>query len=220
MNELVDRRREVVPGFRLKYNEALPFKDLFDILDERRNIAQSYKRVAEELEQKTNQLLLIQKRLLTRYKEKNSAPLNNLNVLLESSVEDLILQAKEFEELQLMYKKNSQKVTISFKIILSLLGMRFPISEDGMQLLLKYLPTRVESSYEEIGWIEIIDAHILYMLKNVLLGKEEPSNSTYTKIENLSVFQQHFQLLVDKISKGLLENYKTPKETSVIASKL
>ena len=220
MNELVARQRLLNPSFKLKYSEALPFKDFFDILEERSSIAQSYKRVSDEMAQKTNQLLLIQKRLLTRYKEKNSAPLNQLDFLLESSVSDLIAQTKEFEQLQLLYKKNSQKVTVSFKIIMSLLSMRFSISDDGMRLLQKYLPSQVEASYQEVGWVEIVDKHIFFLLKNVLLGKEDPASTSYSKVDSLQAFQQHFMLLVDKISKGLLENYKAPKETSVIASKL
>jgi hypothetical protein len=103
---------------------------------------------------------------------------------------------------------------------MGLLGMRFNISDDGMQLLQKYLPSQVEPAYQEVGWVEIVDTHIFYLLRNVLMGKEEVASTAYNKVDSLQTFQQHFTLLVDKISKGLLENYRAPKETSVIASKL
>lgn len=204
--------KKQVPTFKLMYNDALPLKDLFDVVEERRNIADSFKRVSEDLQQQTNQLLLIQKRLLTRYKEKNSAPLNNLDVLLESAVSDMITTTKELEERQLLYKKNSQKLTISMKILKALLLMRFPISEDGAALLEKYLPNTVESTVQEIGWVEIVDLNIFYLLKNVLAGSNDQSVTAYTKIEDLEVFKKHFTLLVDKLSKGLLTNYKAAKE--------
>ena len=208
MNEFSSRVRKINPGFKLQYSEALPLKDLFDLLEERRSIAASYHKNADELNQKANQLLFIQKRLLTRYKEKNSAPLNNLDILLESSITELINLTKESEKLQLLYKTNSQRVTISVKILLTLLSIRFPISEDGMKLLHKYLPSYVEPTVQKIGWVEIMDFHIFYLLKNVLAGKDDGSTAGYAPIENLSTFEQHFTLLIDKINKGLLANYK------------
>ena len=212
LNELISRRKVAVPGFRLQYNDSLPLKDLFDILDERKTIATDQKKVLEDLVSKTNQLLFIQKRLLARYKDNSASNLNNLDVLLEASVAELISLTKDSEKLGLFFKKNSQKVTISFKMLITLLSMRFPISEDGMALLNKYLPTYVESSVQEVGWVEIMDLNIFYLLKSVLLGKDDGSLTAYAPIDNLEVFQQHFTLLVDKISKGVLANYKFPKE--------
>lgn len=212
LNELTRLLKARIPGFKFSYSESLPLKDLFDLLDERKSIAASYNKTAEELADKTNQLLFIQKRLLSRYKESNSSSLNNLDILLESSVSELIGLTKESEKLGLLYKRNSQKVTISLKMLLTILSMRFPISDDGMVLLMKYLPTYVEPSVQNIGWIEIMDVNIFYLLKNVLLGKDDNSVTEYTPIANLENFQQHFTLLVDKISKGVLANYKLLKE--------
>ena len=212
MNELENRMRLITPSFRLTYSDALPLKDLFDVVEERRNIAASYTKVSDDIQQQTNQLLFIQKRLLSRYKEKNSLAMNNLDLLLEAAVADLIATTKELEDLQLLYKKNSQRLAISFKMLLALVAMRFPISPDGLALLNKYLPTYVEPSVQEIGWIEIIDINIFYLLKNVLAGSNEQSATAYTKIDDLEVFKKHFTLLIDKISKGILTNYKAPKE--------
>lgn len=212
MNELIARMKKIAPLFKLMYADALPLKDLFDVIDERKNIAEQYKKVSDALQQQTNQLLLIQKRLLTRYKEKNSAPLNNLDVLLEVAVADLVSTSREVEDLQLLYKKNSQKLTISMKILKALLLMRFPITEDGAALLEKYLPTTVESEVQEIGWVEVTDVNIFYLLKNVLGGSNDQSVTAYAKIEDLDIFKKHFTLLIDKLSKGLLANYKAGKE--------
>ena len=209
MTELRTRLRAKMPNCRLSYREALPIKDLFDILEERRGIAQNYTKLSQEMVARTNELLFIQKRLLTRYKEKNSAPLNNLDVLLETAVAELITMTKEHEKLQLYYKKNSQKVAIAFKMFMILIPMRFPMSDDGVKLLEQYLPSHVEPTVQKIGWIEIVDLNIFYLLRTVLGGaKEDPATSKgYQPIENLETFQQHFTLLIDKLSKGLLANY-------------
>lgn len=212
MSELESRMRLVQPSFKLSYNDALPLKDLFDVVEERRNIAASYTKVSGDIQQQTNQLLFIQKRLLSRYKEKNAATMNNLDLLLEAAVSDLISTTKELEDLQLHYKKNSQRLSISFKMLLSLITMRFPMSPDGISLLNKYLPTYVENSVEEIGWVEIIDFNIFYLLKNVLGGATDQPTTGYVKIEDLEVFKKHVTLLIDKISKGVLTNYKAAKE--------
>lgn len=210
MTELQTRLKLKNPACRLSYSEALPIKDLFDILEERRSVAQSYNKLSEDMAARTNELLFIQKRLLTRYKEKNSAPLNNLDVLLETAVSELISMTKEHEKLQLFYKKNSQKVAIAFKMFMTLIPMRFPISDDGVRLLDQYLPSHVEPTVQKIGWVEIVDLNIFYLLRTVLGGaKEDPATAKgYQPIENLETFQQHFTLLIDKLSKGLLANYQ------------
>lgn len=212
MSELIARMKRIKPNFKLSYTEALPLKDLFDVVEERRSIAVSHNKVSAELQEQTNQLLFIQKRLLTRYKEKNSASMNNLDLLLEAAITEMIETSRELEQLQLLYKKNSQKLAMSMKILTSLLSMRFPISEDGLDLLQKYLPAYVEPSVQDIGWVEITDINIFYLLRNVLAGSNDQSVTAYSKIEDIEVFKKHFTLLIDKISKGLLANYKAPKE--------
>jgi PTHB1 C-terminus len=212
MTELIARMKRINPNFKLIYIEALPLKDLFDVVEERRSIAVSYNKVSADLQEQTNQLLFIQKRLLTRYKETNSASMNNLDLLLEAAVTDMIDTTRELEQLQLLYKKNSQKVAMSMKILNSLLAMRFPMSNDGVALLHKYLPTYVEPTVQDIGWVEIIDINIFYLLKNVLAGSNDQSVTAYPKIEDIEIFKKHFTLLIDKISKGLLANYKAPPE--------
>jgi hypothetical protein len=204
--------RTINPSFRLNYSDALPLKDLFDVVEERRNIAATHTKMSEDIQQQTNQLLFIQKRLLSRCKEKNTATMNNLDLLLEAAVSDLIAKTKELEDLQLLYKKNSQKLSISFKMLVALVVMRFPMTTDGISLLNKYLPTYVETTVEEIGWVEITDFNIFYLLKNVMGGATEQPTTGYVKIEDLEVFKKHFTLLIDKISKGILTNYKAPKE--------
>jgi hypothetical protein len=212
MTELEQRMKQTSPNFKLEYKEELPFKDLFDVLTERKSIASNFLRVSEEMAEKTHELLLIQKRLLTRYKEKNNAALNNLDILLEASFNDLLAMSKESDKLQLLYRRNSQRVSISIRIILRLLKMSFPISEDGFQLLQMYLPVFVEPSVERIGWIEIMDLNIFYLLKNVLLGKEDSGAKEYAEVESVEVFKQHFVMLVNKLNQGLLANYKAPAD--------
>jgi len=44
------------------------------------------------------------------------------------------------------------------------------------------------------------------LIKNVLLKQENNVNAVYKKVDTLDSFQTHFTLLIDKISKGALDN--------------
>lgn len=54
----------------------------------------------QKLEKKTTEFTTIQRRLLTRFKEKNPAPLNNLDLLLQKSYDDTIGLANKYEHIQ------------------------------------------------------------------------------------------------------------------------
>ena len=51
---------------------------------------QNLLRAASELNDRAHQYRLVEKRLLVRFKDRNPAPLNNLDVLLQSTHEQLI----------------------------------------------------------------------------------------------------------------------------------
>jgi hypothetical protein len=56
-------------------------------------------------------------------------------------------------------------------------------------MLLKYIPIDVEERKQEIGWLEICDTNIFYLIKAVLLKTDSSSVFTYKKVENVNTFE-------------------------------
>lgn len=126
-------------------------------------------------------------------------------MLFEGSYNDIISIAEEVEKLQTFKVNNSMKISLAIQMLLFLIKCRFSLSEDAFSLLKQYINCDVEGESDDFSWIDITDTNILYLIKVVLLKNESPGSYTYKKVDSLQVFQQHFTLLLDKISKGALE---------------
>lgn len=82
--------------------------------------------------------------------------------------------SQQTENLQNLLTSNSQKVSSSLKLILILLKLKCPISDDGFKLLQLYVDTEVENRRQDIGWMDITHANITHLIQNTLLGKTGP----------------------------------------------
>jgi Bardet-Biedl syndrome 9 protein len=70
------KKHNLIDGVHFK--ESVPLQDLFSRIQEHYQLRQSLKESKLKLEKNTEQFRLVQKRMLTRFKEKNPTPLNNL----------------------------------------------------------------------------------------------------------------------------------------------
>ena len=84
----------------LHFGDSIPLQDLFSRIGEHYSIRQQLKAEKSKLEKNTEQFRLVQKRMLTRFKEKNPSPLNNLHLLLSSAYQQIIGHCGSIERLQ------------------------------------------------------------------------------------------------------------------------
>lgn len=83
-----------------QFTDHVPLQDLFSAIDDHYNLRNDLRNMKQKLEKKTTEFTTIQRRLLTRFKEKNPAPLNNLDLLLQKSYDDTIGLANKYEHIQ------------------------------------------------------------------------------------------------------------------------
>ena len=69
-------------------------------------------------------------------KEKNPAPLNNLDILLKKSYDDIIDTANGLEKTQIMLKDCSHRLSVILYLIHFLLKIRFNISRETYKLMM------------------------------------------------------------------------------------
>jgi len=106
------------------------------------------------------ELTYVQKRLLTRYKEKNPSPMNNLDLLFFGVYEEIIEIANEIEKLQRSRKLNGFQVSSSLQLVLFLVKLRFNLSDDQFNLLTHYIGSDINRDSEDFNWIDITDINI------------------------------------------------------------
>lgn len=78
-----------------------------------------------DLNDKSHQFRIIQKRLLVRYKDRNPAPLNGLELLLSNTYKGVIALSDEIEGNMQLLKKQNLILTCYSKLLVSLAGMKY-----------------------------------------------------------------------------------------------
>mmetsp|Transcript_30366 Transcript_30366/g.30009 ORF Transcript_30366/g.30009 Transcript_30366/m.30009 type:complete len:157 (+) Transcript_30366:413-883(+) len=138
---------------KLAFEEPLPFQDLFQNVDSHFEARKLLKDEEDNLGKLCEQYAAIQKRLLVRFKDKNPAPLNNLDYLLHVTHSQVMARAENVEALQEQLLIASQKLSASINLALLLLRMRFNLDNQSFEVLSRHLNPYVMNG--EPGWQEV-----------------------------------------------------------------
>lgn len=87
------------------------------------------------------------------------------------SFDDLILLGNKYEQLQQLLYLESSNLSITVKLILWLFKIRFNLASETMKQLESAISSEITGDEEEIGWEEITNANVIYLLK-VVMKKE------------------------------------------------
>lgn len=67
------------------------------------------------------------------------------------------------------------------------------------------ISSEIVGDEEEIGWEEITNANVIYLLKVVMKKEMKETHLNIEKIEDFSKFKKHLTFVFDKIAKGFLQ---------------
>lgn len=135
LNELVERLTNLygdADPVEFQINESIPLNELFQAVEEHANIRTEIEGVKKDLEDRTYQFRAIQKKLLTRFKDKNPTSLNNLDFLLEDTYYRIINQANRVQDLKKMLVHASQRLSATVHIILFLIKVRLKLNDNEL----------------------------------------------------------------------------------------
>lgn len=102
----------------MSYSEDVPFSDYFSIIETHfgRRLAQNELR--SQLNQRAQQFRTIQKRLLARFKDKNAAPLHNMDVLLEGTNQQLNTIADNAMKNEVLLREAANSLSCATQLML------------------------------------------------------------------------------------------------------
>ena len=132
----------------ITYNEQLPTEELKNIIDKHLDLRKNMESLSQNLEQCSVQFRAIQKRLLTKFKDKSPTVLDNMDALLEATFR----QISTISEKYLATKNELSIVTNSLNSMSSLyvllLSLVFKFSKESIEILDSVMTTQIPDTSE------------------------------------------------------------------------
>lgn len=209
-NELILRLQEHfekqgTKDFSCSFSGCVPLQEYFELIDHHFELRINGKKLEELLSERAVQFRAIQRRLLTRFRDKTPAPLQHLDTLLDGTYKQVIALADAIEENQDRLLQSFSCLKSATHLLILLIRLWQRLSADQTAILeAAFLPLQEDT--QELGWEETVDAAITYLLKTCLSksSKEQALNlSSQLNIpKDTSRLKKHITLLCDRLAKG------------------
>uniref|UniRef100_A0A8D2DGN7 Bardet-Biedl syndrome 9 n=1 Tax=Sciurus vulgaris TaxID=55149 RepID=A0A8D2DGN7_SCIVU len=209
-NELILRlqkyfEKQGIKDFACSFSGTMPLQEYFELIDHHFELRINGEKLEELLSERAVQFRAIQRRLLTRFKDKTPAPLQHLDVLLDGTYKQVIALADAVEENQGNLFQSFTRLKSATHLVILLIGLWQKLSADQIAILeAAFLPLQEDT--QELGWEETVDAAISHLLKTCLSksSKEQALNlSSQLNIpKDTSRLKKHITLLCDRLAKG------------------
>jgi len=192
---------------KFSFQEELPVQEYFNLIDEHHSLRVQMAATRELLSDRAHQFRAIQKRLLIRFKERNPASMDNLDVLLESTYDELLELGTQHEEQQPQLRDLASRLSCGTRLFVLLLKFRFDLDEQNFNALSCHLSANCVDNFEQ-GWEERVNTSLLYLLRTSMAKQNKASESAITTqnpglLEDVSKLKKHIQLVIDRLGKGL-----------------
>uniref|UniRef100_A0A2K6SEP5 Bardet-Biedl syndrome 9 n=1 Tax=Saimiri boliviensis boliviensis TaxID=39432 RepID=A0A2K6SEP5_SAIBB len=209
-SELILRLQEYfekqgVKDFACSFSGSMPLQEYFELIDHHFELRINGEKLEELLSERAVQFRAIQRRLLTRFKDKTPAPLQHLDTLLDGTYKQVIALADAVEENQGSLFQSFTRLKSATHLVILLIGLWQKLSADQIAILeAAFLPLQEDT--QELGWEETVDAAISHLLKTCLSksSKEQALNlnSQLNIPKDTSQLKKHITLLCDRLAKG------------------
>ena len=195
--------------FVVLYAEPLPLQEYFELIDDHLRCRHELASLEEQLASRAQQFRVVEKRLLVRLKDRNPAPMQNLELLFEGTYQQLLelADATGATQDELIFMR--ARLNAGTRLLLLLLRLRFALSPEDAAMVGAHLSPLVDET-PDFGWEERTDASIMHLLKTALSkdkdgGKDTRSSapSTLNRPADASKLKKHITLVADRLHKGL-----------------
>jgi Bardet-Biedl syndrome 9 protein len=117
------------------YKESLPLEDFREIIDKHLQARQHIERYKEMLEQTCVQFRAIQKRLLTKFKDKSPSSLENMDALLEATYKQILSLSESYLNTQKELSLISNSLNCMSSLYVLLIGIAFKLNKEAIDIL-------------------------------------------------------------------------------------
>ncbi|XP_063687264.1 protein PTHB1-like isoform X3 [Bolinopsis microptera] len=183
----------------------VPLQEYFDIIDSRFELRVRQRSYREMLSQRAQQFRAIQRRLLTRFKDKTPSPLQNMDTLLEGTYQQILALADVDLQTTKALEEADHALSTATKLLLLLVKLWCPALDDKQSAVLQSCLTPDVNSADDVGWEEMVDASITMLLRTCLAKttKEQSVVAASLKLpSDTTKLKKHIALLLERLNKG------------------
>ncbi|XP_072033738.1 protein PTHB1-like isoform X2 [Amphiura filiformis] len=221
------QRNVGVKDFEVSYTGQLPLQEYFELIDTHVELRLNGERYKSLLDQRAKQFRAIQRRLLTRFKDKTPAPLANLDTLLDGTYRQILKLADGLEEGRKALVRCSLGLSCATSILNTMLRLMYNLTDSEFKVLENGLSPHVQIDGEQ-GWEESVDASISQLLRTCLAksAKDQAVNpSPLTMTTDPTKLKKHIAQMCERLAKGArlvvdgqkLEERSSPTKTRKMA---
>uniref|UniRef100_A0A8C2BZC2 Bardet-Biedl syndrome 9 n=1 Tax=Cyprinus carpio TaxID=7962 RepID=A0A8C2BZC2_CYPCA len=158
------------------------------------------------LSERAVQFRAIQRRLLTRFKDKTPGPLQNLDTLMEGTYRQVIALADAAEDNRERLIQAFTRLRSATHLLILLLSLWQGLSSEQTAILEATLLPVLQDT-PQLGWEESVDAAVSHLLKTCLSRSPKDqaislSTGPLTIPKDTSRLKKHITLLCDRLGKG------------------
>ncbi|CAF2420164.1 unnamed protein product [Rotaria sp. Silwood2] len=191
-----------------EFGDPLPLNDYFLLIDHHYELRVECEQINSTLDICSKQFRAIQKRLLNKFKDKTPTLLDNLDVLLENTNQQILALADRYEQCRYELNRCSHDLSCATKLICLLLKISVNLSNENTQLLNAILSPVISDDNEQ-GWEETVDLAVNYALRTVLsrskstdIGSLPNAIGNSTANIDINKLKKRLQTLCERLEKG------------------
>uniref|UniRef100_A0A803XVF9 Bardet-Biedl syndrome 9 n=1 Tax=Meleagris gallopavo TaxID=9103 RepID=A0A803XVF9_MELGA len=198
-------KKQNCKDFACTFSGSVPLQEYFELIDRHFELRLNAEKFQELLSERAIQFRAIERRLLTRFKDKTPAPLQHLDTLLEGTFREVIALADAAEENQANMFQAFTKLKSATHLVIMLIGLWQKLNADQVAIMeAAFLPLAEDT--QELGWEETVDSAISFLLRTCLSksSKEQALSlsSQLSMPKDTSRLKKNISLFCDRLAKG------------------
>ncbi|CAL8290059.1 unnamed protein product [Merluccius merluccius] len=201
--------KQGVKDIRHSFTAPLPLPEYFQTVDHHFQLRVSAQHYQDLLAERAVQFRAIQRRMLTRFKDKTPAPLQNLDTLLDATYHQLMALADAAEENRLLLEQAFVRLRSSTHLLVLLLCLWQGLAPDQTNILEATLLPLLQDT-PTLGWEESCDAAVSHLLRSCLSRSPKDQATSLAQSTgpmlglpaDTSRLKKHITLLCDRLGKG------------------
>ncbi|XP_051262536.1 protein PTHB1 isoform X2 [Dicentrarchus labrax] len=198
-----------VKDFKKSFSGPLPLQEYFLSVDHHFQLRVSAQQYQDLLSERAVQFRAIQRRLLTRFKDKTPAPLQNLDTLLDATYSQVMALAEAAEENRALLEEAFVRLRSATHLLVLLLSLWQGLTPDQTAILEATLLPLLQDT-PQLGWEESCDAAVSHLLRTCLSRSPKDQATSLAQAggpvlglpKDTARLKKHITLLCDRIGKG------------------
>ncbi|XP_061632773.1 protein PTHB1 isoform X2 [Phyllopteryx taeniolatus] len=198
-----------VDSFRKSFDGPLPLKDYFLSVDHHFQLRVSAQKYQDLLSERAAQFRAVQRRLLTRFKDKTPAPLQNLDTLLDSTYTQVMSLAEAAEDNVCQLEEAFVRLRSSTQLLVLLLSLWQGLTPEQTDILEATMVPMLQDT-PQLGWEESCDAAVSHLLRTCLSRSPKDQATTLAQAggpmlglpRDTARLKKHITLLCERLAKG------------------